>query len=70
MKKVRFIPKPTIYNMVVWSFAYKESRKRYWEWIAADRVRFFRRIEYIGKLITPILENKYRNIIYNLRFKQ
>lgn len=52
-----------------WKFAYNASRKKFWEYFAADRERFHNRIKKCENIITPILDYKFRNIISEERFK-
>lgn len=70
MKKVTFNTENNkTYFMVTWNFAYQSSRKRYWEFLSIDRMRFNRRVEKISNIISPILENNHRCNIFNDRFK-
>ncbi len=50
MKKVRFNEQISIHYMIVWNFAYRESRKKYWEYFVLDRFRFQRRIKDFEKI--------------------
>ena len=43
-KNVTFNDYVNIHPMIVWSFAYRQHRKTYWEFVAVDRWRFRRRI--------------------------
>ena len=54
MMKVIFNDKPIVYVMIVWNFAYKESRNRYWEHFVIDRYRFQRRIKEFEKLYNHV----------------
>lgn len=68
MKKVTFREYNDTYVLVVWSFAYRESRKKYWELFAVDRIHFQRHINHLSKIISPILDKAHRCRIYNERF--
>lgn len=68
-KQVTFSQKPTIHYMVTWKFAYKECRKKWWENVAIDRIRFERRISQLSSILEPIFENMHRCKIYKERFK-
>lgn len=68
-KQVRFAPHPIVHNMVVWRFAYNDSRKKYWEILAADRHRFAQKILNIGQIITPLLQNKLKCGVNNIKYK-
>jgi hypothetical protein len=65
MKQVKFNMKPTIHIMVVWKFAYNESRKGHWASIVADRYRFQRRCHEVEKAISYIFTPSHRTIIIN-----
>jgi Phosphatase-1 catalytic subunit binding region len=58
-----------VHSMVVYSFAYKNARKRYWEYFAADARRFQKRIERISVVISPILSDEHRYKMYRERFE-
>lgn len=68
MKKVRFNEHIKVHQLVVWSYAYRFSRKMYWEFYAADRHRFQRRIEETSKKIVHVLDGIHRCKIFNERF--
>lgn len=68
MKKVTFNEKDKIHLLVAWKFAYKSSRKIYWEVFARDRAHFQRRIAELSYVINPILDITHRHKIYNHRF--
>lgn len=55
VKKVQFNLIPTIHHLIVYKFAYQESRKGKWEQSARDRIRFQIRIKLIESVISPIL---------------
>lgn len=57
-KKVRFNLVPQVKILYVWSFAYKNARKCYWEQVARDRVRFNNRILQFERMFSPCLERK------------
>ena len=57
MKKVSFGSVQT-QHMIMWSFAYKESRKDVWGRAALDRWRFQRRIEETEQLVKHVLQHK------------
>jgi len=54
-KVVRFDENVGIHVMVVWNFAYRNARKRYWENFAIDRLYFARRVHKLEKILGPIL---------------
>ena len=54
MKRVTFQDPPKIQYIVAWDFAYRQARKKYWEYCVIDRYRFQRRI--------TDFENIYRNV--------
>ena len=57
-RKVTFNDNVEIRFTYVWTYAYRKSRERYWEVIAADSARFKRRIKNIEKILDPVLEKK------------
>ncbi|KAK0167525.1 hypothetical protein PV327_004912 [Microctonus hyperodae] len=65
--KVRFTFKPTIHKMIKWDFAYRAARKGPWEQAARDRERFNNRINFVGKILDPILLASHRQQIYKNR---
>lgn len=69
MKKVSFAVNPEVKKMFIWTFAHKNSRKKYWEYLAIDRERFRRRIMETEVVIAPILAKEFRNKMYYSRFK-
>lgn len=69
MKKVSFSECDIIHNMYTWRFAYHTSRKRFWEYFAIDRERFRRRIELFENISKPFFDCKFRNTVYENRFK-
>lgn len=58
-----------VHHMVVWLFAYKNSRRNYWEFKAMDSWRFRKRIEDTEKIINHVLEPKHRCKVYKQRFQ-
>ena len=62
MKKVRFQKIPEIRYMYAWSFAYNAARRSNWQQICADRFRFERRIEKMGKILEPVLKRKVEDV--------
>lgn len=71
MKKVTFRDSCNeTYTLVTWNFAYRASRKQYWEFFAVDRMRFQRRINHLSTIINPILDKEHRCRIYNERFME
>lgn len=68
-KKVTFSQKPSIHYMVTWTFAHKECRKKWWENVALDRIRFEHRIDQLSFILEPVLKNNHRCKIYEERFK-
>lgn len=65
MKKVTFKEENNqIYPLIVWSVAYKESRRRYWEFFSVDRLHFQRRIEKLAIIISPVLDIDHRNNVH------
>lgn len=54
--------------MRAWSFAYRQTRKGYWEQIGRDRVRFADRIQRSADTLGAILDAKHRQQIYEQRF--
>jgi Phosphatase-1 catalytic subunit binding region len=70
MKKVHFNECCNkVHPMILWSFAYRNARKTYWEYFVLDRGRFQRRIQETAVIINPILDCNYRLKVYNERFK-
>lgn len=67
-KKVTFSSKNDVHIMVVWQYAYRAYRKKYWEFFPLDRIRFKDRIDKISKIVTPILNCEHRNKVYEERF--
>lgn len=68
-KRVTFTDKPSVKLMYSWKFAYIQARKDIWQQEARDRKRFERRIGDLSKVISPILEKKYKKIIQNSQMK-
>lgn len=48
--------------------AYREARKGPWMKIARQRIRFTNRIQKLSKIISPILETEYREMVYEIYF--
>lgn len=70
MKIVKFEKNIKIYNLIVWSFAYREARNgKLWQELALDRFRFNNRIKKIEKEISHIFMEEHRMNIYRSRFK-
>lgn len=59
---------PKVHVMRAWSFAYRQTRKGYWEQIGRDRVRFADRIQRSADTLGAILDAKHRQQIYEQRF--
>ncbi len=69
-KKVCFSEdKNTIHNLVVWSFAYRQSRKSDFHKLYLDRLRFERRIKDSEESLIKILDVNHRKKIYTERFE-
>lgn len=67
--KVRFVAKPHIHTLRVWSYAYQAHRKGdYWQQCALDRERFKRRIQNLEVLLSPILLEGHRDKVHQERF--
>lgn len=66
-KHVKFDLKPTVHEMHVWKFAYKQARKDEWQKAARDRNRFTKKIAEMGKIIEPILKIKLKKILEKLK---
>lgn len=49
--------------MCVWSFPCFNARKGDWQQVAADRMRFERKIKQIEKILSPILSESHREKI-------
>lgn len=70
LKKVSFNEKENkVKIMVTWKLAYEMARKKYWEFIALDRIRFKHRIEKLAVVLNPILRCEHRKNIYSERFE-
>lgn len=54
--------------MYAWPFAYRVSRKGFWEQCARDRERFHMRINRINNILKPILSEEHRCKIWNERY--
>jgi Phosphatase-1 catalytic subunit binding region len=68
--KVRFCEgRNEIHPMIKWTSAYRMARKKYWEFFAIDRVRFYHRIQETAEIINPVLDCNHRLRIYIERFK-
>ena len=65
-KKVMFAKYDEIFFFID---EHKNDRIPYWQQFTVDRMRFARRITHIEKLISPYLDEKYRENIYNKRYK-
>lgn len=66
MKSVTFNEKKNkVYNMVVWSFAYKEARRGDYQKMWVDQCRFEKRIKMCEKSISKILDCNHRYKMYN-----
>lgn len=69
MKKVTFNEKNNkTYILYVWSYAHRKARQNNFESYVLDRYRFQDRIKDIESAFKTVLENSYRNKIYNERF--
>lgn len=66
-KKVQFELIARVQNLIVYDFAYRQSRRGKWEEVARDRIRFQHRIYLLGLKISEILETKHRNKVFNER---
>lgn len=66
MKKVSFNEKNKVFNLVAWSFAYREARKS--DYLTVNRLHFQRRIQLCEEKMTQIFSNVHRMKIYNERF--
>ena len=61
VKCVRFKPDSElveVHHMISWSYAYKASRKCFWEQFACDRMRFKRRVSNLAPILEPCLAKK------------
>lgn len=67
-KKVCFSDNIEVRHIYVWKFAHKEARKRYWEFVALDSLRFKHRIMKTDLILSKILESEHRNNIFVSRF--
>lgn len=65
-KRVTFAEKTDIKMMYAWQFAYNQARRDKWQQAARDRGRFEKRIYDTGKIIEPVLENKFLISLYSL----
>ncbi|XP_064600375.1 uncharacterized protein LOC135466674 [Liolophura sinensis] len=66
-KKVSFAAEDkltTVHPMIAWSHAYQSARKGPWEQYARDRQRFQRRVQEAESYLSPILDSKHRQMIY------
>lgn len=54
--------------MRTWDFAYRQARKGPWEEYSRDQFRFKNRIKNLSDIISPVLDQKHRNKIFNERF--
>lgn len=61
--------KNEVFLMIVWDFAYRNSRKNDYKKILADRLRFKRRIRMCEENIIKILDYNHRQIMYNYIIK-
>ncbi|KAK7072441.1 hypothetical protein SK128_027437 [Halocaridina rubra] len=62
--KVRF-GEIRVYPMVTWSFAYRNARQGPWEQYARDRSRFQSRILSLEPVISPVLSESHRMMMYD-----
>lgn len=70
MKKVTFNEHYNrVHNLITWNYAYRSSRKIYWEFMVVDRLRFYRRVETVSNILDPILDKNHRCKIFNERNK-
>ena len=60
VKTVTFNETPIVYEMVVWSFAYRKARQADWASIVADAFRFKRRCSIVEQDICYIFRNDHR----------
>lgn len=65
---VSFDLKPTITELYVWQYAYREARKGKWEQAARDRHRFQRKNFDLETVISPFLTLHHREQIFQQRF--
>lgn len=66
-RKVHFSLIPKVHITHVWDFAYRQSRKGFWEEAARDRARFRNRIKNLEEVISPVLMAEHRAIIIQKR---
>lgn len=59
---------PVIHIMVHWDYAYRAARRGPWEEMARDRERFRGRINFIERILSPILTVQHRTHIWHERF--
>lgn len=63
--------KPTVHVMRVWDYAYRACRKGdVWQQVGRDTERFKKRIQDYEEKISPILEKKHREKVFNDRFQK
>lgn len=69
MKKVTFSEENNqLHILITWSYAYRSSRKIYWEYLTIDSCRFRRRIMGTSLILNYILDTNHRQRIFNERF--
>ena len=57
-RRVTFNESLSVRRLIVWQYAAKRARGRYWEDVAIDRMRFARRIRSMEGVLGPVLEGK------------
>ena len=60
--------KNSIFTLFVWSYAYRKARESDYEQYVLNRYRFQNRMKYAENLLKNVLEENYRNKVYNERF--
>lgn len=66
-KQVKFADKPDIRPMRVWQFAHRQARMDVWQQAGRDRIRFEKRINELGEIISPNLIEKIEKFTKNSR---
>ncbi|KAK9507941.1 hypothetical protein O3M35_007697 [Rhynocoris fuscipes] len=56
-------------TMFTWDYAHRSARKGPWETLALDTCRFRSKIQKLSDIISPILDQNHRKLIFNQRFQ-
>lgn len=68
MKTVSYAYNPEVMNMYIWTFAYKNSTEKFWEYFVVDRERTPRRVMETETVLTLKRDEEFWNKIDYSKF--